>query len=276
MTRAFVLSGGGNLGAAQAGMLMALAEAGIVPDLIVGTSVGALNGAWIAGGNSAYELAQLWRTLRRADVYPLNLIGGFLGFVGLRDHLVSNAPLRRLLTENLDFERLEDAHLQFHVVGTDVLTGHDVLLSTGPSVDAVLASAAIPGIFPPVTVGGIELMDGGIANNTPITHAVALGADEVWVLSTGHACALARPPRTAVAMLLHAFNVAIEERLNLDIAAFVGKVDLRVAPPPCPVDIMPTDFSQADLLIRRSHRQTSEWLDDQRLDLDSDRGHSHR
>lgn len=257
-------------------MLTALEDAGIRPDLIVGTSVGALNGAWIAGGRSAAELAQLWRTLRRSDVYPLDLIGGFLGFIGLRDHLVSDGPLRRLLTAHLAFERMEDSAVPFHVVATDVLTGHDVRLDSGPSVEAVLASAAIPGVFPPVTLGGIQLMDGGIVNNTPISHAVALGADEVWVLSTGHACALTKPPRSALSMVLHAFSIAIEERLDLDILAFSDKADLHVVPALCPVNVVPTDFSQADHLIASAHRQTSEWLQRQHIDLaPSDRRHRH-
>jgi len=277
VTRALVLSGGGNLGAAQAGMLIALEEAGIRPDLIVGTSVGAVNGAWIAGGRSATDLAQLWRTLRRSDVYPISLIGGFLGFIGLRDHLVNDGPLRRLLSAHLTFERMEDAAVPFHVVATDVLTGHDVLINTGPAVDAVLASAAIPGIFTPVTVNGIDLMDGGIVNNTPISQAVALGADEVWVLSTGHACGLIRPPRTALSMMLHAFSVAIEERLNLDIAEYAGRVDLKVAPPLCPINVMPTDFSQSARLIDNARRQTEEWLQRQHLvaDAPADLGHRH-
>lgn len=256
-------------------MLSALEEAGIRPDLIVGTSVGAVNGAWIAGGRPASDLAQLWRTLRRSDVYPVDLLQGFLGFIGLRDHLVSDGPLRRLLTTHLTFDLMQDAPIPFHVVATDVLTGHDVLLSSGSAVDAVLASAAIPGVFAPVTIDGVELMDGGIANNTPISHAVSLGADEVWVLSTGHACGLTKPPRTAIAMMLHAFSVAIEERLNLDILEYADRVDLRVVPPLCPVNVMPTDFSQSGQLIDAARRQTQEWLQRQHLELVSDRGHRH-
>ena len=271
-----MLSGGGNLGAAQAGMLLALEDAGVRPDLIVGTSVGAVNGAWVAGGRSAAELAQLWRTLRRSDVYPVDLIRGFLGFIGLRDHLVGSAPLRRLLAAHLTFEQLQDAAIPFHVVATDVLTGRDVRLDAGSAVDAVLASVAIPGVFQPVTVDGVELMDGGIANNTPISHAVALGADEVWVLSTGHACSLARPPRSALGMVLHAFSVAIEERLSLDVREYADQVDLRVLPPLCPVNVVPTDFSQADHLIASARLQTAQWLRRHDVDVESaEFGHQH-
>jgi NTE family protein len=266
MTRALVLSGGGNLGAVQAGMLIALEEAGVRPDFIVGTSVGALNGAWMAGGRSAEDLGDLWRTLHRSDVFPVNLIGGFLGFIGERNHLVSNGSLRRLLQSHLTFERMEEAAIPFHVVATDVLSGHDVRLSSGPCVDAVLASAAIPGVFPTVKVGDFVLMDGGIANNTPISHAAALGADEIWVLSTGHSCALTDAPGSALGMALHAFNVAIEQRLALDVLEFAERATLRVVPPLCPVDVVPTDFSQADRLITAAHRQTVIWMQHQGLD----------
>lgn len=270
-----MLSGGGNLGAVQSGMLIALEEAGFRPDLIVGTSVGAINGAWIAGGRSAADLAQLWRTLRRSDVYPIDLIGGFLGFIGVRDHLVSHGPIRRLLTTHLTFDRLEDAVVPFHVVATDVLSGQDLRLDSGSAIDAVLASAAIPGVFAPVTIDGVELMDGGIANNTPISHAVALGADEIWVLSTDYACALTKTPRSALAMVIHAFNVAISERLSLDILDNADKVDLRVVPPLCPVNVVPTDFSQSDRLISAARRQTVEWL--QRQDVQAaSAGFGHR
>ncbi len=124
-----------------------IGRGGIRPDLIVGTSVGALNGAWLAGGSSdadLRELADLWRGLTRSAVFPTGLLTGFTGFVGLRNHLVSNRSIRRLLEQNLRFERMEDAPTPLHVIAADVLTGKDVRLSTGPSVDAVTASAALP------------------------------------------------------------------------------------------------------------------------------------
>jgi NTE family protein len=120
-------------------------------------------------------------------------------------------------------------------------------------------------------------MDGGIANNTPISHAVALGADEVWVLSTGHACGLSKPPRTALAMMLHAFMVAIEERLNLDILEYAETIDLKVVPPLCPVNVLPTDFSQSSALIDAARAQTVEWMQREEIESASgDLGHSHR
>jgi len=112
VTTAFVLSGGGNLGSVQVGMLQALWRAGIKPDFIVGTSVGAVNGGWLAGrGRDAHveELAEVWKGMRRTDVFPTQLVGGLLGFVGRTDHLVPATGLRKILKRELTFERLENA-----------------------------------------------------------------------------------------------------------------------------------------------------------------------
>jgi NTE family protein len=263
MTTAFVLSGGGSLGSIQVGMLLGLTEAGIKPDLIVGTSVGALNGGWIAARpdhDGALALADLWRTLSRREVFPAHPGLGFLGFLGQRQHLVHNTGIRNLLARNLRFRRLEDAPTPLHVVATDVLSGQDVLLSSGDAVDAILASAAIPAVFPPVRIDGRDLVDGGVVNNTPLSHAVALGADQVWVLPTGYSCAMAQSPKGALAMGMHAFTLAINQRLAHDVARLEGTIDLHVVPPLCPVRVSPVDFSRSAELIERSLESTRHWL----------------
>lgn len=263
MTTAFVLSGGASLGSIQVGMLLALAEAGIAPDLIVGTSVGAVNGGWLAARSDLAGiggLADVWRSLTRHDVFPTRPIVGLLGFLGKLPNLVPATGLRRLLNRHLEFSRLEEAPTPLHVVATDVMSGHDVLLSSGNAVDAIAASAAIPAVLPPVHLNGRELMDGGVVNNTPLSHAVALGADVIYVLPTGYACALSTPPRGVMAMALHALTLAINQRLAADIARTEGTVDLRVVPPPCPTRVSPIDFSQASLLIEHAHREATRWL----------------
>ncbi|MGV0836540.1 patatin-like phospholipase family protein [Mycolicibacterium thermoresistibile] len=263
MTTAFVLSGGASLGAVQVGMLRGLAEAGIPPDLIVGTSVGALNGGWIASrpdGVGVDALAEVWRSLSRSDVFPTRPILGLLGFLGRRPNLLPDDGLRRLITKHLEFTRLEDAKIPLHVVATDVLSGHDVLLSSGDAVEAITASAAIPAVFPPVQIDGRYLIDGGVVNNTPLSHAVALGADRIWVLPTGYSCALPEPPKGVLAMALHAFSLAINQRLAVDITRFEETVELRVIPQPCPIAISPTNFSHSAELIDRSYAMTRKWL----------------
>lgn len=263
MTTAFVLSGGASLGAIQVGMLLGLAEAGITPDLVVGTSVGAVNGGWVVsrpdiGGIEA--LADLWRSLSRENVFPTRPIVGLLGFLGWRPNLVPATGLRRLLTDHLEFTRLEDAPIPLHVVATDVLSGEDVLLSFGDAADTIAASAAIPAIFPPVNVNGRDLIDGGVVNNTPLSHAVALGADVVWVMPTGYACALPEVPKGALVMALHALTLAINQRLAVDVAQYESAVELRVVPPLCPLDVSPMDFTQSARLIKRSHDATRKWM----------------
>lgn len=263
MTVAFVLSGGGSLGSIQVGMLLALAEAGIEPDLIVGTSVGALNGGWIAAQSDSAGvagLADLWRTLSRREVFPASMGLGLLGFLGRRQHLVSDGGIRALLRRNLKFRRLEDAPTPLHVVATDVLSGQDVLLSAGGAVDAICASAAIPAVLPPVRIEGRDLVDGGVVNNTPLSHAVALGASEIWVLPTGYSCNMPQSPTGALAMAMHAFTLAINCRLATDVEKFEGSVELHVVPPLCPVRVSPVDFSRSGDLIERSLAATRRWL----------------
>ena len=251
---AFVLSGGASLGAIQVGMLRALYERGIEPDLIVATSAGAINGAFIATRpqtvETADELATIWRHVQRGRVFPLNPLSGLLGFLGTRAHFIPDSGLRQLVAEHLQQERLEELPIPLHVVAVDVVTGEELLLSTGPLVEAVIASAAIPAVLPPVPWEDRELMDGGVANNTPISHGIDLGARKIYVLPTGHACGLERPPGSALGMALHALSLLTHSRLIADIELRPDDAELIVLPPPCPLSIAPIDFGHAP----RAHR----------------------
>lgn len=264
VTTAFVLSGGGSLGSVQAGMVLALAEREIFPDLLVGTSVGAVNAAWLAGHpgrEGADALADVWRSVRRSDIFPTGFVTGLRGFVGRRDHLVSSHGLRMLLTRRLTFTCLEDATIPVHVVASDITTGEEVVLSTGNAVDAVTASAAIPGVFPPVKIGGRVLVDGAVANNVPIAHAVARGADHIYVLPTGYACAMKEAPRSALGVALQSLTLMLAQRLAIDVERYEREVDLVVLPPLCPLAVSPVDFSHSAELIDRARDSSGEWLD---------------
>lgn len=262
---AFVLSGGASLGAVQVGMLQALYERGVAPDFVVGTSAGAINGAFIASRPPAVdaldELVAIWRGLRRGQVFPLNPLTGLLGFLGSRDHLVPASGLRSLIAEHLTHDLLEDLPVPLHVVAVDVVSGEELLLSSGPLLDAVLASASIPAVLPPVAWGDRQLMDGGVANNTPISHAVALGAHEIYVLPTGHACALEKPPASALGMALHALSLLTQSRLIADIEQHRERAKLVVLPPPCPLAVQPVDFGHAEELIERARADARAFLD---------------
>jgi NTE family protein len=170
--------------------------------------------------------------------------------LGLRDYSVSAGSLRRLVLRHLELDRLEDAPVELHVVAADALSGEEVLLSSGPAIDAVLASAAIPGVFPAVQWQARLLIDGGIVNNTPLSHAVALGADRILVLQAIGTGPLARAPRGVWASGFTAMFRAITRRLKEDMARFPDSVELTVIPAPSIDGIMPIDFGHADELIR--------------------------
>src|SRR6185312_1460683 len=175
---AFVLAGGAALGAMQAGMVHALYERGIAPDLLIGTSAGALNAAFLASRPAsvatAQELAAVWRGLRRSDILPLRPATLISALAGRRDHLIPDRALRRLAARHLQFERLEQAAIPLHLIAFDLLAGTEVRLSDGPLAEAVLAAAAIPGVLPPVRWHGRLLVD--IARYAPSAELIVLPA----------------------------------------------------------------------------------------------------
>jgi NTE family protein len=262
---AFVLSGGGSLGAIQAGMLHALYERGITPDFLVASSVGALNGAFVASRppsvDSASTLGELWTSLRHSDVFPISPWTALSGVLGKADHLISPAALRGLVDRWLEFRFLDEALIPLHVIVTDLLTGAERRVSTGDAAAAVLASAAFPGVFSPVTINGRAFIDGGVTNNTPVSHALALGARRVYVLPTGYACALREPPGSALGVATHALSLLTQQRLVTDIQHIPTNFPLTVLPPPCPLSVLPSDFSQAAELISRSREDSRAFLD---------------
>jgi NTE family protein len=252
---AFVFGGGASLGALQVGMLRALYERGIVPDVLVGTSVGALNAAFVASRPqtpaTAEELAALWRKLRRDHVFPVRpwTIAG--GLFARRDHIVPASGLRRLLGAHLEFDDLAAAPIPVHAVAFDLNSGREVLLSAGSAVDALAASAAVPGVLPSVPLAGRRLVDGGVANNTPISHAVALGAERIYVLTTEDPSAPRRRARGggALAAGIDGVAVLVGQRLEADLERFADAADIVLMPAPNPLQVQPVDFSQSARLM---------------------------
>ena len=264
MSVAFVLSGGASLGAIQVGMLRALADREIRPDVIVGTSVGALNGAFLADREltreTVDELAEIWLSLRRGTVFPAEPVTGLLGFLGVRRNLVPAGSLRRLITRHISHDRLEELPIPLHAIACDALTGREVRLSEGPLADAVLASSAIPGVFPPVEWDGRLLIDGGVVNNTPISHALELEPTHVYVLPTGGPCELTEPPRGAIGMLIHATSLLVAQRFAGEAVSLAGRSRVTILPPPCPIRVQPTDFGHAEELMSRAEECAHELL----------------
>lgn len=261
---AYVLAGGGSLGAAQVGMLRALVESGIDADLIVGTSVGAINAAYFAADPTRDGVAKLeavWRGLKRTDILPLGW-RGLLGFLRRRDHLVPSDGLRRLIDFHLPYRNLEDAALPVHVVATDILSGEAVTLSRGSATQAVLASSAIPAAFAPVEIDGRLLCDGAVASNTPVRAAVACGARRLIVLPTGPARQLQRPPNGAIASALHAITLLTTRQLAAELNELSASAECHILPTEGSLGGSPFDFSRTSELLEASYLRTLQWLED--------------
>lgn len=265
MTTAFVLSGGGSLGAVQVGMMQALTARDHKPDLLVGTSAGALNVGYLAGYGTGRQalgrLAEIWAGLRRGDVFPFSPGRHLLALAGARESVFGSDGLRRLIGAHLPYRYLEDSAIPVHVVATNMLSGEEVLLSEGDACSAILASTAIPGLLPAVRRGGLILGDGGLANNTPISQAISLGADRIFVLPAGVACALAEPAASPYAAVLQAVSFLTQQRLIHEVSDLAGRAELHVMPPLCPLNISAADFGQARALIDRARVATGRWLD---------------
>jgi NTE family protein len=259
---AFVFAGGGSFGAIQVGMLHALAAHGVVADVVFGSSVGALNGAYYAGTPTIEGIRQLetiWRSLHRRDVFQVTW-RSVLGFVRRRDFLVTSEGLRQIVDKHLPYRNLEEAKIPVHIVATDILSGETVVLSKGPAAQAILASAAIPPAFAPVKFENLYLADGAISSNTPVKVAVALGARRLIILPTGYACARESPPSGALANALHALTLLIARQLLSELEGLDPRVDYFIVPPLCPLTGSPYDFSQTSQLIARAVESTSAWL----------------
>lgn len=260
---ALVFAGGGSLGAVQVGMLKALVGEGVTADFVVGASVGAINAAYFASGptfDGVLRLEQIWCALRRSEVLPIAPLTGLLGLFSKRNHFADPSALAELIRREMPYRRLEEMKIPCHVVATDLFTGAEVILSSGPVAKALLASAAIPGVFPPVHVGGRCLIDGGVANHTPLSTAAHLGAKRVIVLPTGAPCAMARPPQGILEMVLHSLNLLTVQQLVKDAGHYADQLELTIIPPLCPLSSSAYDFSVTGKLIQRAADKTRTWL----------------
>ena len=259
---AFVFAGGGSFGAIQVGMMQSLANHGIAADMVVGSSVGALNGAFYAGDptpSGVERLAGIWRGLRRRDVFPLTL-RTLASFLWRRDFLIPHDGIRRLIDDHVPYRNLEDAMLPLHIVTTDIITGDSVVFSKGPAAEAIVASTAIPGAFEPVHYGDYFLADGALSSNTPVRIAVNKGARRLIILPTGHACANDAPPVGAVANALHALTLLIARQLVSELENLGSEIAYFVVPPLCPLVGSPYDFSRTTEHIARARESTDDWI----------------
>ena len=243
----FVLSGGGNLGALQVGMMYALVESGLTPGMIVGTSVGAINGAFLSSRldlPGIAEIARLWSSLRRRDVIGVDFGTIIGGIRGRPRHLFDSSSIRRILDSFVTFRRLEDAPVPLTVVATELHTREAVVLNSGDATTALLASSAVPRLLPPVEIDGRILVDGAVAADIPIRQAISLGARDLYVLPTA-------PTQVAA---------WVQEAADCDATERAGRPIVRVVTPP-EVHIPMARLDQSKTLVKLGYDQARAWLE---------------
>lgn len=260
---AFVLSGGASLGAAQVGMLQALRDAGVTADLFVGSSVGALNAAVCASDpvHGIDRLAQIWGGIRGDQIFPLRPLRLVTSLAGTSS-LVSEAGLNRLVGRHLPPLLIEDLPTALLLVATDQLDGTAVVLRNGPLGEAVLASAAIPAVFPAVRRGNTVLVDGGLAANVPTLQAVDAGARTVVVLEASGPCRLTRSPRGVLEPILAAVHVLTRSQADAQTARAAASALVLYLPTPCTTRTSPLDFTGSAALMSAAREAVTAFLDD--------------
>ncbi|HVV08811.1 patatin-like phospholipase family protein [Amycolatopsis sp.] len=259
----FVLGGGGSLGAIQVGMLQALTEAGLTPDLVVGTSVGSLNGAVLAldPGDAVNRLRKTWVHMTRHEAFPGGLLSQVRTLRHAKTHLFPNDGLATIIAEHLGAETtFEDLALPLGVVTTDVDTAEPRLFRTGPLRPTLLASSAIPGIYPPVSHEGKLLYDGGLVANVPMRQALGMGAKSLVVLDCAFPGQVPSPLRTMAEVLMYTAMVSMRNQAVLEAPYAAAEVPVVYLPGPAPVRLSPLDFSHTEELAAGACEAATEYL----------------
>lgn len=259
---AFVLSGGGNQGVAQVGMLRALLERDIVPDVVIGTSAGALNGAAICYAPNLTGVAQLaavWEQLRSDHVFPGGKIHRAWNIVRRGTHLFESVGLEALIHHSSPARSFSDLEIPLRVIATDLDSGEEVVIVRGPLKPALLASTALPGVFPIVHHDGRRLVDGGVVDNVPLSHALAGPIDRVFVLNVSSNMS-ERAQRSPLDVVMTSFTHARSQRYELELRFVPPEIEVITLPrPPDPRDLF--DFSGARELIDAAYDITNDTLD---------------
>ena len=266
---AFVLGGGGHLGAHEVGMLRALLERDLTPDLVVGTSIGAINGAMIAGDptlRTVDRLTELWASIADRDILGGSLFSSMRQLARSGTHVYSNRSLRALLREALPVRAIEDLVVPFQCAAASIERSTAVYFDKGPLLEAVLASSAVPGLLPPVEIDGEHFLDGGLVDSIPLGRAVDLGATEVYVLQVGRVEQPLTVPRKPWEVAMVAFEIARRHRFVRDLDAVPGSVTVHVLPTGeqlrynDPSQLRYRNFSRTTSRIERSYAAAATYL----------------
>ena len=257
-------------------MLRALIERGIVPDLVLGTSVGAINGVAVAADPTAAGVARLteaWCDIDRSGVFDGSVMRRLATLARTRTHVHGNASLCAMLTELLPVRLIEELAVPFQCVAASIERAGEHWFCEGPIVQAVVASASVPGLLPPVRIGDEHFIDGGIVNSIPLSRAIALQAEQVFVLHVGRLDRPLEPPHSPWEVGLVAFEVARRHRFVSDLASIPGGVEVHVletgqTDPPRYTDRSQFRYSDTTNVrdrIARAHEASARYLDEHGL-----------
>lgn len=261
---AFVLSGGGNLGALQVGMLRALLEHGVRPDLLLGCSVGAINGAGFADDptpSGVAHMEKVWRELVGQNLLPSGWLPNAVALARRGASIHDHAGLKSMTEDSLRSETFEDLQVPFQCVATDVSAVREAWFSSGPLVPAILASAALPAVYPAVEIDGVRYLDGGIVDDVPVSRAVELGATTIYVLQVGSFTRPRPEPRRPLDVAIQSYWVARHHRFKRDLAAMPADVEVHLLPAGETPKMRFNDFTQTGALIDMAYEASSGYLD---------------
>lgn len=263
---AYVLGGGGSYGSIHVGQLRALAKTDIRPDFVVGTSVGSLNGTIVAEtpDTAADRLAAFWSLVTREDIFG-SVRQMMINLAALRPALADPRPLRNLIVSATPARDFGDLKLPLTAVAADSVTGELVEIKEGDLLSALMASAAIPGIFPVVEREGRRLIDGGILANVAIGVAAKQGAQTIVVLDCGFNLFAPRTDPTLPHALLRAVAIMAAGQVKRDLALYQDRTILYV-PGKWPPAAMPYDFTKAAINGQESYELAYKWLNELEID----------
>jgi NTE family protein len=259
----FVLSGGGNLGALQIGMMRALLEHDVRPDLIVGCSVGAINGAGLAEDPTlagALRLERLWRALDGKELMPAGWLPNTVAIARRGEAIHENQGLRRHLEQSLTARTFEELAVPFQCVATDLVGVREVWFRSGPLIEPILASAALPAVYPAVEIDGVRYLDGGVVDDVPMSRAVELGARTLYVLQVGLFSRPRPEPKRPLDVAVQAYWIARHHRFKRELAAMPPGIDVHLLPTGQTPYMRYNDFTRTSELISLAYEASSAYL----------------
>lgn len=267
---AFVLSGGAALGAAQVGMLRALLERGITPDLIVGTSIGAWNGLWLAAHPTLADLEKLegiWKSITLHELFGGNVISFVANRASKRPYLVASDGMQHIFQRaaqigdltDITFEQLKTPLL---VTASNLTRGSTDVFCTGPVAPAVMASSAIPGLFPPIIIDGQQYVDGGLLDNGGVEVAVQAGARRIYVLSVMYAGVLAEPVQTLTDLMARSLHLVASNHVHSAVRRYAKEAEFIVIEDDTSSHISALDFRHTKEYFASGYRAANQALDE--------------